>query len=233
MTSPAAPTPTTGLAPNVAGALSYILGPITGVLFLVLEKENRFVRFHAAQSITTGLVLVALSIALSLLSTVLAFVPVLGWIVALLLAVVMVIAALAAAAWFLGNPLDLLSAGPPPAVPRPPARVQPAPLAALAPVDMPVASPIPAAVFGSFAILVGTFDNARDEQRITALLRAQQLTPYSIDILMAPGDLQRRVLLGRYATLAEAEAARQKLGPAFVTARVIPSAQERVRILIP
>ena len=87
MTSPAAPT--TGLAPNVAGALSYILGPITGVLFLVLEKENRFVRFHAAQSITTGLVLVALSIALSLLSTVLAFVPVLGWIVALLLAVVM------------------------------------------------------------------------------------------------------------------------------------------------
>ena len=89
MTSPAAPTPTTGLAPNVAGALSYVLGPITGVLFLVLEKENRFVRFHAAQSITTGLVLVALSIALSLLSTVLAFVPVLGWIVALLLAVVM------------------------------------------------------------------------------------------------------------------------------------------------
>jgi uncharacterized membrane protein len=87
MTSPA--TPTTGLAPNVAGALSYVLGPITGVLFLVLEKENRFVRFHAAQSITTGLVLVALSIALSLLSTVLAFVPVLGWIVALLLALVM------------------------------------------------------------------------------------------------------------------------------------------------
>ena len=86
MTSPAAPT--TGLAPNVAGALAYVLGPITGVLFLVLEKENRFVRFHAAQSITTGLLLVALSIGLSILSTVLAFVPVLGWIVALLLAVV-------------------------------------------------------------------------------------------------------------------------------------------------
>lgn len=86
MTSPA--TPTTGLAPNVAGALAYVLGPITGVLFLVLEKENRFVRFHAAQSITTGLLLVAISIALSVLSTVLAFVPVLGWIVALLLALV-------------------------------------------------------------------------------------------------------------------------------------------------
>ena len=84
MTSPA--TPTTGLAPNVAGALAYVLGPITGVLFLVLEKDNRFVRFHAAQSITTGLLLVAFSIALSIISTVLAFVPVIGWIVGLLLA---------------------------------------------------------------------------------------------------------------------------------------------------
>jgi uncharacterized membrane protein len=86
MTSPA--TPTTGLAPNVAGALAYVLGPITGVLFLVLEKENRFVRFHAAQSITTGLLMIAVSIALSVVSSVLAFVPVLGWIAALLLTLV-------------------------------------------------------------------------------------------------------------------------------------------------
>jgi uncharacterized membrane protein len=86
MTSPAAPT--TGLAPHVAGALAYILGPITGVLFLVIEKENRFVRFHAAQSITVGIVTIALYIALSLLGTVLAFIPVLGWIVALLLTLV-------------------------------------------------------------------------------------------------------------------------------------------------
>jgi uncharacterized membrane protein len=86
MTTPA--TPTTGLAPNVAGALAYILGPITGVLFLVVEKENRFVRFHAAQSITVGIVLIALSIALSVLGTLLAFIPVLGWIAALLLTLV-------------------------------------------------------------------------------------------------------------------------------------------------
>ena len=86
MTTPAAPT--TGLAPHVAGALAYILGPITGVLFLVIEKENRFVRFHAAQSITVGIVTIALYIALSLLGTVLAFIPVLGWIVALLLTLV-------------------------------------------------------------------------------------------------------------------------------------------------
>ena len=87
MTNPATTTDTssTGLSPNVAAALSYVLGPITGVLFLVLEKQNRFVRFHAAQSITVGVALIALSIALSILSTVLAFIPVLGWIVAILL----------------------------------------------------------------------------------------------------------------------------------------------------
>jgi uncharacterized membrane protein len=87
MTSPA--TPTTGLAPHVAGALAYLLGPITGVLFLVIEKENRFVRFHAAQSITVGIVTIALAIGLSLLGSVLAFIPVLGWIAALLLTLVL------------------------------------------------------------------------------------------------------------------------------------------------
>lgn len=41
----------TGLAPNVAGALCYALGWLTGILFLVAEDEDDFVRFHAAQSI--------------------------------------------------------------------------------------------------------------------------------------------------------------------------------------
>ena len=42
-----------GLTPNVAGALAYLLGFITGVLFLVIDpfKNDRFVRFHAFQSI--------------------------------------------------------------------------------------------------------------------------------------------------------------------------------------
>lgn len=90
MTAPhpsTAPT-STGLQPNVAGALCYLLGVITGVAFLVLEKENRFVRFHAAQSIVISIAMIALSIALSILSGVLAFIPILGWIVALLLSLV-------------------------------------------------------------------------------------------------------------------------------------------------
>jgi len=88
MTNPAPSSVTSsssGLAPNVAGALSYVLGIITGVIFLVIEKENRFVRFHAAQSIAVTLVLVLVSIGVSIVSSVLAFVPILGWIAILLL----------------------------------------------------------------------------------------------------------------------------------------------------
>lgn len=73
----------TGLAPNLAGALAYVLGPLTGILFLVLEKDNRFVRFHAMQSVVVGGGLIIASIGLSIVSSVLAFIPVLGWIIAL------------------------------------------------------------------------------------------------------------------------------------------------------
>jgi uncharacterized membrane protein len=86
---PATATGSSGLAPNVAGALSYVLGIITGVVFFVIEKENRFVRFHAAQSIAVTLLLVVIGIALSILSTALVFVPILGWLVAFLLSVVL------------------------------------------------------------------------------------------------------------------------------------------------
>lgn len=41
----------TGLSPNIAGLLCYVAGWITGIIFFVLEQRNRFVRFHAAQSI--------------------------------------------------------------------------------------------------------------------------------------------------------------------------------------
>lgn len=43
--------PASGLDENVAGALAYALGWITGLFFLVTESSNRFVRFHAMQSV--------------------------------------------------------------------------------------------------------------------------------------------------------------------------------------
>jgi len=41
----------TGLEPNVAGLLCYVLGWVTGLVFLLMEKKDKFVRFHAIQSI--------------------------------------------------------------------------------------------------------------------------------------------------------------------------------------
>ncbi len=38
---------------NIAGALCYVLTWLTGIIFFLLEKENKFVRFHAMQSILT------------------------------------------------------------------------------------------------------------------------------------------------------------------------------------
>jgi len=50
----------TGLDQNIAGLLAYVLGFITGIIFLILEKDNKFVRFHAMQSTITFLVLLVI-----------------------------------------------------------------------------------------------------------------------------------------------------------------------------
>lgn len=44
-----------GLEPRFAAALAYLGGAITGIFFLVIEKQDRFVRFHAMQSTITFL----------------------------------------------------------------------------------------------------------------------------------------------------------------------------------
>jgi uncharacterized membrane protein len=58
----------TGLPKNTAAALSYVLGWLTGIIFLLIEKDP-FVRFHAMQSVVTFGIL-----------TLASFVPVIGWI---------------------------------------------------------------------------------------------------------------------------------------------------------
>ncbi len=40
-----------GLEVNLAAALSYVLGWVTGLIFFVIEKESKYVKFHAMQSI--------------------------------------------------------------------------------------------------------------------------------------------------------------------------------------
>ena len=63
-----------GLPENVAGLLCYVLGWISGLIFLLLEQENKFVRFHAVQSIVTFGGITIISIALSILG----IIPLLG-----------------------------------------------------------------------------------------------------------------------------------------------------------
>lgn len=41
----------TGLDENVAGLLCYVLGWVSGLVFVLLEQKSKFVRFHAIQSI--------------------------------------------------------------------------------------------------------------------------------------------------------------------------------------
>ncbi len=40
-----------GLKARTAGVLCYLLTWVTGIIFILIERENRFVRFHAMQSI--------------------------------------------------------------------------------------------------------------------------------------------------------------------------------------
>ncbi|MCF7895224.1 MAG: DUF4870 domain-containing protein [Candidatus Omnitrophica bacterium] len=62
-----------GMQPNVAAVLSYLLGFVTGIIFFLVEKENKFVRFHAMQSIVVFGFLFVLNI-------ILPFIPVIGWV---------------------------------------------------------------------------------------------------------------------------------------------------------
>jgi uncharacterized membrane protein len=55
-----------GIDPNIAGAISYFW--IIGLIFFLIEKQNRFVRFHALQGLLYG-------IAFAIVSIVLGFIP--------------------------------------------------------------------------------------------------------------------------------------------------------------
>jgi len=64
----------TGLDENVAGLLCYVLGWVTGLVFFLIEKDSKFVRFHAMQSI---IVFGVLSVA----SIILRWIPLIGGII--------------------------------------------------------------------------------------------------------------------------------------------------------
>lgn len=76
-----------GLSENAAGALCYLVGLITGIIFLVVApySANRNVRFHAFQSIFFNIAWIAVWTVGMIISAALTAIPVLGWMMSLLL----------------------------------------------------------------------------------------------------------------------------------------------------
>jgi len=66
------------MKPNLAGLLCYLFTWVTGLIFLLIEKESKFVRFHAIQSLATfgGLIVIII---------IFLFIPIIGWIIDILL----------------------------------------------------------------------------------------------------------------------------------------------------
>jgi uncharacterized membrane protein len=69
-----------GMEPNLAGLLCYVLGWITGLIFLILENKNKFVRFHAIQSIVTFGAITVVCIVLGIFSLI-PFLGILFWLI--------------------------------------------------------------------------------------------------------------------------------------------------------
>ncbi len=69
-----------GIDQNLEALLCYVLGWITGIVFLFLEKKNEYVRFHAMQSLVTFLTLFIITI-------VIGWIPILGWLISFLVSI--------------------------------------------------------------------------------------------------------------------------------------------------
>ncbi|GIN70681.1 hypothetical protein J14TS2_11560 [Bacillus sp. J14TS2] len=67
----------TGLDENIAALISYSGGFVTGIIFFFLEKDNKFIRFHALQS-------TILTVAWLIIKNVLDIIPFIGWLLVLL-----------------------------------------------------------------------------------------------------------------------------------------------------
>jgi|SRR4030095_6073596 uncharacterized membrane protein len=61
----------TGLDENVASLISYVGGWLSGLIFFLIEKESRLVRFHAMQSILFNVIVVIVWIAIVVVAMIL------------------------------------------------------------------------------------------------------------------------------------------------------------------
>ena len=83
----------TGLDENVAGLLCYVAGWISGLVFILIEKENKLVRFHAMQSIVVFGVLTVASFILSWIPIIGAIFTWIIWVIGVVLWIVLMVKA--------------------------------------------------------------------------------------------------------------------------------------------
>ena len=74
----------TGLDANIAAALSYFLGLLSGAVFFGIETESRFVKFHAMQSMLLSVAAIVMWIVYLVVITVFTRIPFLGIVVGIL-----------------------------------------------------------------------------------------------------------------------------------------------------
>ena len=61
----------TGLDENIASLIAYLAGWVSGLIFFLIEKSSRLVRFHAMQSILLNVVLVVVWIVIMIVVSIL------------------------------------------------------------------------------------------------------------------------------------------------------------------
>ncbi|MGD0794685.1 MAG: DUF4870 domain-containing protein [Dehalococcoidales bacterium] len=172
---------TTTLSPNIAGLLCYVGAWITGIIFLILEKKNQWVRFHAVQSLVTfG--------GLAIISAIIGWLPFIGWlfnviigITAFILWIVLMLRAYNGERYHLPIAGDIAESiisrypgsdyPPPPQSPQPPPAAAEKPSAApqkQAPVEKPGPAPSPQNLDEKISRRVDDFFERRRAVRITA-----------------------------------------------------------------
>ena len=85
-----------GLSENLAAAASYVFGPFSGIAVLIMERESKFVRFHALQSTLWFLLLMVAVWVLRFIGNF----PLIGWILSIIInPVVFILTAVGVISW--------------------------------------------------------------------------------------------------------------------------------------
>lgn len=75
---------TTGLAPNIAAGIATVFTIVGGIVFLVIEKKDKFVRFWAMQAVFLGGLALAVALLAQIAIVIFGLIPFVGWLLVLI-----------------------------------------------------------------------------------------------------------------------------------------------------